>query len=63
MPEECVIGQDKKEEGTVAYAVCRDRKAIQTRSSAPHFKEFSKALKTLLKEKPDINIPEEIGSS
>ena len=65
------------EEGTVAYAVCRDKvhpdllvvveryrdkEAIQAHSSTPHFKEFSKALGALLDGKPDIIILEEIVS-
>lgn len=66
-----------EEEGTMAYAVCRDkahpdllvvveryrdREAIQAHSSTPHFKEFSKALGALLDGKPDIDILEEIVS-
>ena len=66
-----------EEEGTVAYAVCRDkahpdllvvveryrdREAIQAHSSTPHFKEFSKALGAFLDGKPDLNIIEEIFS-
>ncbi len=66
-----------KEEGTMAYAVCRDkaapsllvvveryrdREAIKDHSSTPHFKEFSKAVGTLLDGKPDLTIVEEIFS-
>ena len=66
-----------EEEGTVAYAVCldkahpdllvvveryRDKEAIQAHSSTPHFKEFSKALETILDGKPDLTIVEEIFS-
>ncbi|MDO9514619.1 MAG: putative quinol monooxygenase [Syntrophales bacterium] len=66
-----------KEEGTVGYAVCRDKanpdllvvveryrdmEAIQAHSSTPHFKEFSKAVGALLDGKPEISILEEIVS-
>ncbi|MBW2560453.1 MAG: antibiotic biosynthesis monooxygenase [Deltaproteobacteria bacterium] len=66
-----------KEEGTLGYAVCRDKanpnllvvveryrgmEAIQAHSSTPHFKEFSKAVGALLDGKPDITILEEIFS-
>ncbi len=66
-----------KEEGTVGYAICRDKanpdllvvveryrdmEAIQAHSSTPHFKEFSKAVGALLDGKPDITVLEEIFS-
>jgi quinol monooxygenase YgiN len=72
-----LIPRVAEEKGTMAYAVCLDkahpdilvvferyryREAIQAHSSTPHFKEFSKALGTFLKEKPEINILEEIIS-
>lgn len=66
-----------EEEGTVGYAVCRDkanpdllvvveryrdREAIQAHSSTPHFKEFSTAVAPLLDGKIELSILEEIFS-
>jgi quinol monooxygenase YgiN len=66
-----------EEEGTVAYAVCRDkanpdllvvieryrdREAIQAHSSTPHFKEFSAALIPLLDGKMELSVLDEILS-
>jgi quinol monooxygenase YgiN len=66
-----------KEEGTVGYAVCRDKahpdllivieryrdaEAIQAHSSSPYFKEFSVAVAPLLDGRAEISLFEEIFS-
>jgi quinol monooxygenase YgiN len=66
-----------KEEGTVAYAVCRDKahpeflfvieryrdgEAVHAHASTPYFKEFSIAVAPLLDGKVELSMLEELFS-
>lgn len=67
----------REEEGTLAYAVCRDKaapnslvvveryrddSALQAHGATPYFKEFSKNLGPYLEEKPELTILDEVIS-